>query len=64
MFGVQTPTKVETSIAETIKSESESPYPPGTTSKDLQPAAQAYLSLSRDEQMKMDFPTFYSKFKQ
>ena len=64
MFGVQTPTKVETSIAETIKSESESPYPPGTTSKDLQPAAQAYLSLSRDNQMKMDFPTFYSKFKQ
>jgi len=64
MFGVQTPTKVETSIAETIKSESESPYPPGTTSKDLQPAAQAYLSLSRDAQMKMDFPTFYSKFKQ
>jgi len=63
MFGVETPTKVEASIPKTInsKSKSESIYPPGTTSDDLERAAQAYLSQSREEQMKMDFPTFYSK---
>ena len=63
MFGPRKTAMTETSIPETINSVSRSSYPPGTTSDDLEPAAQAYLSLSRDDKMKMDFPTFYSQFK-
>ena len=63
-FGPQKTARTETFIPEIInKTNSDSIYPPGTTSKDLDSAAQAYLSLSRDDKMKMDFPTFYSQFK-
>jgi len=62
-FGPQKTARTETFIPEIIKTDSQSMYPPGTTSKDLESAAQAYLSLSRDDKMDMDFPTFYSQFK-
>jgi len=60
-FGIQTPTRVETSIPQT----NTSVYPKGTRSSDLDAAAATYLSLlqNRDSKMEMDFPTFYSQFK-
>ena len=60
-FGIQTPTRVETSIPQT----NSSVYPKGTRSSDLDAAAATYASLlrNRDGKMDMDFPTFYSQFK-